>query len=108
MLYQWFSTLESTCIFNFFLTFLENTFKRIIVLWEKYILVVIRKTWASLVAQLVKNLPAVQETRVKIPRLGRSPGGGHGNPLQHFCLESSHGQRSLASYSPWGSRVGHD
>ena len=23
-----------------------------------------------------------------IPRLGRSPGGGHGNPLQYFCLEN--------------------
>ena len=22
-----------------------------------------------------------------IPRLGRSPGGGHGNPLQYYCLE---------------------
>ena len=33
---------------------------------------------------------------------GRSPGGGHGNPLQYSCLENSHGQRSLAGYSPWG------
>ena len=24
-----------------------------------------------------------------IPRLGRSPGGGHGNPLQYACLENS-------------------
>ena len=34
-----------------------------------------------------------------IPGLGRSPGGGHGNPLQYFCLENPHGQRSLAGYS---------
>ena len=33
-----------------------------------------------------------------IPGLGRSPGGGNGNPLQY----SSHGQRSLVGYSPWG------
>ena len=33
--------------------------------------------------------------------LGRSPGGGHGNPLQYSCLENLHGQRSLAGYSPW-------
>ena len=32
------------------------------------------------------------------------PGGGHGNPLQCSCLESPHGQRSLASYSPWGHK----
>ena len=31
--------------------------------------------------------------------LGRSPGGGHGNPLQYSCLENPYGQRSLAGYS---------
>ena len=31
-----------------------------------------------------------------IPGLGRSPGGGNGNPLQYSCLENPHGQRSLA------------
>ena len=36
-----------------------------------------------------------------IPGLGRSPGGGYGNPLQFSCLENPHGQRSLAIYSPW-------
>ena len=30
-----------------------------------------------------------------ISRLRRSPGGGHGNPLQYCCLENPHGQRSL-------------
>ena len=39
-----------------------------------------------------------------IPGSGRSPGGGHGNPLQYSCLENSHGQRSLAGYSPWGCK----
>ena len=33
-----------------------------------------------------------------IPGLGRSPGGGYGNPLQYSCLENPHGQRSLAAY----------
>ena len=37
-----------------------------------------------------------------IPELGRSPGGGHGNPLQYSCMENPCGQRSLAGYSPWG------
>ena len=35
-----------------------------------------------------------------IPGLGRSPGGGHGNPLQYSCLENPYGQRSLVGYSP--------
>ena len=37
-----------------------------------------------------------------IPRWGRSPGGGHGNPLQQSCLENPSRQRSLVGYSPWG------
>jgi len=37
-----------------------------------------------------------------IPGLGRSPGGGHGNPSQYSCLENPHGQKSLMGYSPWG------
>ena len=40
-----------------------------------------------------------------IPGSGRSPGGGHGNPLQYSCLENPHGQRSLEGYSPWGRKV---
>ncbi|XP_070318218.1 patatin-like phospholipase domain-containing protein 4 isoform X3 [Odocoileus virginianus] len=39
-----------------------------------------------------------------IPGLGRSPGGGHGNPLQYSCLGNPQGQRSLVGYSPWGHR----
>ena len=39
-----------------------------------------------------------------IPGLGRSPGGGHGNPFQYSCLENPHGQRSLVGYSPWGHK----
>ena len=58
-------------------------------------------------ALVVKNLPAnagdVRDAGL-IPRWGRSPGGGHGNPLQYSCLENPHGQRSLAGYSPWGRK----
>ena len=36
-----------------------------------------------------------------IPRSGRSPGGGHGNPLQYSCLEKTHGHRSLVGNIPW-------
>ena len=39
-----------------------------------------------------------------ISGLGRSPGGGHGNPFQYSCLENPHGQRSLAGCSPWGHK----
>ena len=60
---------------------------------------------ASLVTQMVKNLPAMQKTWVwslnwedplekdakdlgLIPGLGRSPGEGNDNPLQYSCLEN--------------------
>ena len=39
-----------------------------------------------------------------IPGSGRSPGGGHGNPLQHSCLENPHGWKSLVGCSPWGCK----
>ena len=39
-----------------------------------------------------------------IPGLGRSLERGHGNPLQYFCLENPHGQRSVEGYSPWGHK----
>ena len=99
--------------------------------------------WASLVAQLVKNPPARQETPVQFlgredplekgmathsrilglpwwlrqyrirlqcgrpgfyPWVGKSPGGGHGNPLQYSGLENPHGQKRWAGYSPWGHK----
>ena len=45
---------------------------------------------------LVKNPPANDIKDVgSIPGLGRSPGEGHGNPLQYSFLENPHRQRSL-------------
>ena len=38
-------------------------------------------------AQTVKNLPVMWENPGSITGLGRSTGGGHGNPLQYSCLE---------------------
>ena len=40
-----------------------------------------------------------------VPRLGRSLGEGHDNPLQNSFMENSQGQKSLAGYSPWGSKT---
>ena len=40
---------------------------------------------------MIKNPPAnagdVKDTG-SVPGSGRFPGGGHGNPLQYFCLET--------------------
>ena len=46
---------------------------------------------SSQVAPVVKNLPADAgdiRDMGSIPGLGRSPGGGHSNPLQYSCLEN--------------------
>ena len=50
------------------------------------------KGGGSQVALMVKNLPANAGNRGDvglIPESGRSPGGGHGNPLQYSCLENA-------------------
>ena len=53
-------------------------------------------SWASLVAQLVKNSPAMRDL-VLIPGLGRSLGEENGRPLQYSGLENS-----IDCYNPWG------
>ena len=40
------------------------------------------------VALVIKNPPADARDTGSIPRWGRSPGGGHGHPLQCSCLEN--------------------
>ena len=37
---------------------------------------------------MVKNQPANAGDASLIPGSGRSPGGGHGSPLQYSCLEN--------------------
>ena len=72
---------------------------------------------ASQVVVVAKNLPAngVDIRDVGPTGLGRSPGGRNGNLLQYpslcilitstlFLPGESHGQRSLAGYSPWGCK----
>ena len=68
---------------------------------------------------MVKNLPANAGDNGYavvglIPQVKRSPGRGNGNSLQWvawsilncpvFLPGQSHGQRSLAGYSPWGPK----
>ena len=43
---------------------------------------------ASLVAQVVKHLPAMRETGVQSLGWEDSPGEGNGNSLQYSCLEN--------------------
>ena len=61
--------------------------------------------WASQVVLVVKNLPANGRRPRFNPWVGkipRSPGGGHGNPLQYSCLENPIDRGALGGYRPWG------
>ena len=62
--------------------------------------------WASLVAQMVKNLPAMRETWLQCLDWEDSHGGGHGNPLHYSRLENPHKPGMLQSMG--SQRVGHD
>ena len=44
---------------------------------------------------MVKNPPANAGDPGLIPELGRSPGEGHGNPLQYSCLENPTDREAL-------------
>ena len=59
------------------------------------------------VAQTVKNLLAMQETWVQSPDWEDPLEEGMATH-QYSNLENCHGQKSLAGYSPWGHRVGHN
>ena len=60
---------------------------------------------------MVKNLPAnagdVRDAG-SIPGLGRSPGGGHGNPFQNSCLENPMEEEPDGLQSIGSHRIGHD
>ena len=54
---------------------------------------------------VVKNLPAnagAAGDMGSIPRLGRSPRGGNGNPLQYSCLENSMDRGACQAPVPGG------
>ena len=53
---------------------------------------------------MVKNLPASEgdvRDMGSVPELGRSPGEGHGNPLQYSCLENPTNRRAWWAMIHW-------
>ena len=72
--------------------------------WVLSLVKKLRTIRASLIAQLVKNLPAIQEDQGWIPGSERSSGERNGNPLQYSCLKKNNlmDRGSLVGYSPWG------
>ena len=67
-----------------------------------------------LLAQLVKNLPVMQETTFNVgdmgsmSRLGRCPGEGNGNTLQNICLANPVDKGAWQTIVLGVTKVGHD
>ena len=90
LLYIWFVSVKviidismySCFLFSFQVTNFSLFWTVLFVQISYYLTSFLYQCWASLIAQLAKNLPALQETWVR-SRLGRSPGEGIGYPLQY-------------------------
>ena len=63
---------------------------------------------ASQVTRRLKNPPAIVVDSGSTPGLGRSPGGGHGIPLQYSCLENPWREGPGRLQIIGSQRVGHD
>ena len=59
-------------------------------------------------ALMVRNPPANEGDVGSIPGLGRSPGGGRGNPLQYSCLENPMDRGAWWATVHGVARVRHD
>ena len=59
---------------------------------------------AFLVAQTVKNRPAMEDTHVRSRGLEDTLEEGMATLLSTLAQEKSHGQRSRVGYSPWGCK----
>ena len=64
-----------------FYDFVASSFRKTV---HEYKLMVLTQ-----VALMVKNLPSNEGDVGSVPRSGRFPGGGNGNPFQYSCLGSS-------------------
>ena len=63
-----------------------------------------RTQWTSQVVQIVKNPPAMQETRIQSLGQKKPPGDGNGYPLQHYCLENPLDRGTWWGNSPWSHK----
>ena len=63
---------------------------------------VLNRGRVSLVAQMVKNLPAMHESRVQF--LGQEDPLEKGMATHSYSCLECHGQRSLAGYIPWDGK----
>ena len=71
--------------------------------WFLSLCMFFRFTWASLVAQTVKNLPAIQETQVR-SLIRKIPWRRAWQLTPVILPGEAHGEKSLVGYSPRGGK----
>ena len=54
---------------------------------------------------MVKNLPAMQKTRVQSPGQEDTPGKSNGYPLQYSCLENPMNREAWRATYTWGHKL---
>ena len=54
---------------------------------------------------MVKNLPAMQKTRVQSPGQEDNPGKSNGYPLQYSCLENPMNREAWRATYTWGHKL---
>ena len=90
-----------------FLTFILSFFFFIILSYFPVFALSLSSVWASLVAQMVKNLLAIQETQDQTlgwEELRKIPWRRKWQPTPVFLPGEFHGQRRLEDPSPWGHK----
>ena len=78
--------IQSVVVSKFFISQILNFRKSPIL--KSNINTLFEYSWGFPGGSVVKNPPSNEGDVGSIPELGRSPGGGHGNPLQYSCLEN--------------------
>ena len=72
--------------YEYFKSFSHNNFRNVHFIFSIFVLGYFSLDFCG--GSEVKNLPFNAGGASSIPELGRSPGGGNGNPLQYSCLEN--------------------
>jgi len=96
------SETEQSGICQAFVPRMDSDEKKLLILIE-----IVGFPGGTAVKNLLANAGDLRDLGV-IPGWRRSPGGGHGNPLQYSCLENSWTEEAGGLQSMGSQRVAHD
>ena len=111
--FQWIFRVDFLKIVWFDLLAVQETLKSLfkhhnlkgLILWcSAFVMVQLSHPCTSLVAQMVKRLPTMQETQVQSSWVRKISWRRKWQPTPVLLPGKSHGQRNLVDYSPWGGK----